>query len=507
MNDIEMDRSRRGFLGRLAAASAGIGVLGLLPGVVRSRLLAAGGSAAGNTLRLPGIFSGSSIVAAAGSQPVWADAQTNVLTLGGSYPAPTIRMRRGERFTVELRNSLAQPTNIHWHGLLVPADMDGHAMDVVQPGAARTYDFTVDQRAGIYWYHPHPDGMTGEQVFKGMAGFFIVEDDEERAIGLPSGEYEIPLVIQDRRQRTDRQFDYTLTMPDRMAGFLGDTILVNGTPDARAELAATVYRFRLLNGSNARVYKLAISDRRPFHVIGTDCGLLDRPYPVTSLFLAPGERVDLLVDFSSDAIGSSVRLVAETFDGALDATMQGWGGDILGVTIARNGPTHSIPATLVEYDRLDPSQASRTRTFRLKMVVPMPQSGMHTINDRVFDGARIDETVAANDVEIWELVNDTPDEPHPMHVHGAQFQIIDRAGEAVTDPKDMGWKDTVVVWPNQTVRVAVKFGPHAGMFIMHCHNLEHEDDGMMMNFMVNAASSGVGSPRPDGTMPDKLDLK
>jgi FtsP/CotA-like multicopper oxidase with cupredoxin domain len=476
---------------------------------LHSKLFALNGPSAsqvaGNVLRIPRLFTGDSIVASEHTQTVWSDMPTTVRTLGESYPAPTIRMKRGERFTATLRNTLQQPTNIHWHGLLVPADMDGHPMDVVTPGGTKTYDFMIDQRAGIYWYHPHPDTKTAGQVYKGMAGFFIVQDDEELALGLPSGAYEIPIVIQDRRMRADRAFDYTLAMADRMAGFLGDTILANGTPDAEAELAATVYRLRLLNGSNARVYKLAMSDQRQFHVSGTDCGLLDRPYTVSSLYLGPGERVDLLVDLSADTIGTSVRLVAETFDGAIDSTMQGWGGDILRMNVIAKGPEYSIPTSLVQYERLDPSKASRTRSFRLKMVVPMPPNGMHTINDRIFDGMRIDETVAANDVEIWELINDTPDEPHPMHLHGAQFQIIDRAGEAITDPKDMGWKDTVLVWPNETVRVAVKFGPHDGTFMMHCHNLEHEDDGMMMNFEVVRGSSDVRNDHVN--MPERMGLR
>ncbi|MEP7217288.1 MAG: multicopper oxidase family protein, partial [Bacteroidota bacterium] len=454
----------------------------------------------------PASFSGHSIVASSRAQTVWPDQPTTVWTLGGSYPAPTIRLKKGEQFSVMLTNNLEEPTNIHWHGLLVPAEMDGHAMDVVAPGSGKKYEFTIEQRAGIYWYHPHPDGSTGRQVYKGMAGFFIVEDDEEMALGLPSGNYEIPLVIQDRRIRTDRAFDYTLTMPDRMDGRLGDTILANGTPDAMFDAESTIYRFRLLNGSNARVYNIALSDHHDLHVIGTDCGLLDRLRSVQSFFLGPGERVDLLIDLSSYTIGSSVRLVAETFDNAIDWTTQGWGGDILTLNVMKEGPKRTLPTTLVSYEHLDPDNAIRTRSFSFKMVVPMPETGMHTINDLVYDGARVDLTVGAGDTEIWRLFNNS-DEPHPIHIHGAQFQILNRDGTGIDDPKDMGWKDTVILWGKQVVEVVVRFSTHTGMFLFHCHNLEHEDDGMMMNYEIMKAESGVGEPSPVDWSREKMELR
>ncbi len=486
------------------------GAIAALPFALRSKAIAKIpnelNSAGGNPLRLPSTIKGGIISAAVGAESVWADRMTSVWTLGGSYPAPTIRLKRGDRFQATLINSLEGPTNIHWHGLFVPPDMDGHPMDVVAPGASKNYDFVVDQRAGIYWYHPHPDMETGRQVFMGMAGFFIVEDDEERKLGLPNGEYEVPLVIQDRRERSDRVFDYTLMMPDMMAGLLGDTILANGTAQAELEVASTLYRFRLLNGSNARVYKLALSDGAMMHVIGTDGGLLDQAYPVKSFFLAPGERVDVLLDLSSYKVGDTVRLLAENFDGAIDWTMQGWGGDILTIKVARAGTPMGVPTTLVPLERLDPATAVTTRRFELKMIIPMPVTGMHTINGRVFEGERIDETVMAGDVEIWEFVN-TSDEPHPVHIHNAMFQIIDRDGKAPDSPKDFGWKDTVIAWGGQTVRVVVRFGSHDGVYIMHCHNLEHEDDGMMMNYKSLPRPSGVAENTPGSSTPTKIDLQ
>lgn len=506
----ELNRSRRAFLERLGTTVLWSGAIAAMPFAVRSKMLADTPNdpnlVGGNPLRLPSTITGGKISASVGTQSVWNDRATSVWMLGGSYPAPTIRLKRGDRFQASLTNSLEMPTNIHWHGLFVPPDMDGHPMDVVAPGATKNYDFAVDQRAGIYWYHPHPDMETGRQVYMGMAGFFIVEDDEERALGLPSGEYEIPLVIQDRRDRSDRAFDYTLQMPDMMAGMLGDTILANGTPNAEVEVASTLYRFRLLNGSNARVYNLALSDGAMMYVIGTDGGLLDRSYPVKSFFLAPGERVDLLIDLSSYKVGDTVRLVAENFDGAINWRMQGWGGDVLALKVARAGTPMAVPSTLVSLERLNPDQAVATRTFELKMIIPMPVTGMHTINGRVFEGDRIDETVMAGDVEIWEFVN-TSDEPHPIHIHNAMFQVIDRDGKAPDSPKDFGWKDTVIVWGAQKVRVAVRFGAHDGLYILHCHNLEHEDDGMMMNYKSLPRSSGVTEETNKSSASTKIDLR
>ncbi len=501
MNSNDTSLSRRRFIERLLTSAF---VTVVAPALPTRALFAAVKPAAAppptNALRLPTAFTGGEIAARASSAFVWPDRATELRMLGGSYPGPTINVRRGEQFSATLRNDLDEPTNIHWHGLLAPANMDGHPMDTVEPGATHTYTYAVDQRAGTYWYHPHPDKRTGKQVFTGMAGFFIVRDDDEDALDLPSGAYEIPLLIQDRSARSDRAFDYTLTMPDRMSGKLGDTILANGTPDAAVDLEATLYRFRLLNGSNARVYKIAVSDGRPMHIIGTDGGLIDRPAAASSFFFGPGERVDLLLDLSNDASGTSIRLLAETFDGAIDATMQGWGADILRINVGARGPLRTLPVALPPLESIDPATALRTRRFTLKMVIPMPEDGMHTINDLVFDGMRIDETVTADTVEIWEFVNDS-DEPHPVHLHGARFQILTRDGAPVDEPKDRGWKDTAIVWGRQTVRVAVLFGPHSGTYILHCHNLEHEDDGMMLNIAVVAPASGVdGADFPEGAV-------
>jgi FtsP/CotA-like multicopper oxidase with cupredoxin domain len=450
----------------------------------------------GEPLRIPPTFSGGTITASVVQQRIWPDASTEVWAFGGTYPAPTIRVRRGDAFAVRLLNQLDEPTNIHWHGLTIPANMDGYPSDVAPPGGSFDYAFTVEQRAGVYWYHPHPDMRTGPQVYKGMAGLFIVEDDEEAALGLPGGEFEVPLLIQDRRSSPERTFDYTLSDDDHLDGYLGDTVLVNGTPDPYLEVAAGLYRFRVLNGSNARVFDLALADGSPMLVIGTDGGLLDQPYEASFLYLAPAERVDLLIDFSRYNVGDSVMLRSLDFGGT-SGRKQGVALPVLRFDVTRPGEgTVHVPAALTPYERLDPAQAVRSRKFTMRIDHSTTPVG-HTINGLMFDMERIDERVGRGDLELWTFEN-ISFLHHPMHLHGAQFQVISRnGGKNPLAPRDYGWKDTIYVRPFESVQVAVRFASWLGKFLVHCHNLEHEDHGMMLNFEVGLeGSSGVEEEEP-----------
>jgi blue copper oxidase len=433
--------------------------------------------AAPSTLRFPPSFGGGVLPAAPSVHEVWSGSTTPLWTLGGSYPSPTIRVRSGDFLDVRLQNGLPEATNIHWHGLVVPPEMDGFPTDLVLPGQARTYAFRVLQRAGTYWYHPHTDGRTGAQVYAGMAGLLIVEDDEETALGLPSGPFDVPLMIQDRRLTPDRSFAYRLTPMDRMTGYLGDTVLVNGTPEARLSVARGLYRFRLLNGSNARVYRLGFADGRRFQVIATDGGLLDRAVETGAVDLGPGERLELLVDFSPSAAGSTVVLRSLPLAGAGELT-------VLRLEVS-SSPGHSAPApsSLVRLERLDPSRAVRLRTFDFGMGMGMGMMGGVTINGRSFDPRRIDARVPRGETEIWEIRN-VSQEFHPFHVHATQFQVLSRSGGAPLGPQDLGWKDTVLTWPGETVRIVLRFEQYPGLFVLHCHNLEHEDAGMMSAFEV-----------------------
>ena len=489
----EIERMRRRDWIRNAVA-AGLGASAV-------RVLGAGGGAllplldtavtSAGPLRPPPDLVGP-LVATPATGVVWPGRSTSLLTLGGTYPSPTLRARRGDVFDLRLENRLSEATNIHWHGLAPPAEADGYPTDLVLPGSARQYRFQIAERAGTYWYHPHPDRRTGAQVYGGMAGFFIIEDDDERDLGLPAGEQDVPLLLQDRRRTTDRSFRYAPTPMDVMTGLLGDAVLVNGTPDAELSVAATAYRFRLLNGSNSRIFRVAFDDGRAFQVIAGDGGLLERPVASTALFLGPGERVEMLVDFSRDPIGGSPRLVSLPFstgEGGMGPGMgmgatsaQGAAFSLLRLAVQRRGPaTAPTPAQLVPFPRLDPGRAEVRRRFVMDMRMP-PFAGAFTINGRSFDAGRVDVRVERGVVEAWEVVN-ASSEPHPFHVHATQFQVVSRSSGPL-GAHERGPKDTVLVWPGETVQLAMRFEHHAGLYVLHCHNLEHEDAGMMLNLEV-----------------------
>ena len=440
----------------------------------------------------------------------------SIQTLSNSYLGPIFRVKKGQRVQVRLKNELPDPTIIHWHGLLIPEEMDGHPRYAIAPGASFEYDFQVINRAGMYWFHPHPHGLTAVQVYYGLAGLFIVSDDEEVALGLPAGEYDLPLVIQDRTFDSQNEMVYLANgMMDSMIGFLGDTILVNGAPNAALDVKASAYRLRLLNGSNSRIYKLAWQDGTPLTVIATDGGLLEASVTRDYITLAPGERVEVWTDFSGRT-GSEMRLVSLPFSGFDNGGGMMGGGfslpngtpfDILNLKVGEKGADVSpLPAQISTITRHRVEEAvnrNNPRSFTLAM-----QGMIHTINGRVFemDSVARDEIVRLGDLEVWEFANieggggggmgmgmmNMP-MPHPMHVHGVQFQILSRQLKQGNESTyqglsggfvDDGWKDTVLVMPGEKVQVLVRFESYAGTFLYHCHNLEHEDAGMMRNYEV-----------------------
>ena len=427
-----------------------------------------------------------------------------------SYLGPTIKARRGEKVRIRFQNRLPEETIVHWHGLHVPAIMDGHPRYAVPPGAFYLYEFEVKNRAGTYWYHPHPHGRTGPQVYHGLAGLFIVSDAEEGAAGLPDGESDIALVIQDRIFGPDNQLVYRSGhRMAQMTGFLGDRILVNGRPDFTLPAAAGPHRLRLLNGSNARIYRLAWADGRPLTVIGTDGGLLARPVQRRYAFLSPGERLEIWADFSDRPVGSETALVSLPFaGGGMRAGRMGSGMMMGGrrgagpglpngapftlfrIHVTRQGKNRgSLPERLSEPARLrdaEMADASRPKPFHLTM-----QHMQWSINGRVFQMEAVapDEMVRLGSREIWEFSNiggmmPMMDMPHPMHLHGKQFRIIARSGVRHEGYVDEGWKDTVLLMPGERVRILVEFGDYPGLFLYHCHNLEHGDMGMMRNYFV-----------------------
>jgi FtsP/CotA-like multicopper oxidase with cupredoxin domain len=455
-------------------------------------------------------------------------------TLPDTYVGPILRVRRGQRLRITFINDLPereQESVIHWHGLHVPPEQDGQPQHAVAPGQRRVYDFTVTDRAGTYWFHPHPHGLTGEQVYRGMAGLLIVSDDEEAALGLPTGAQDVPLVLQDRTLDGRNQLVYLNAdsrgghmghggmgdMMARMMGFLGQEVLVNGRPDATLEAVTGAYRLRLLNGSNARIFKLAWSDGTPLEVIGTDGGLLPRPLQRPFVMLAPGERVELWADWRSRRVGEELALMSQSFEGAEFHAMGGMAGateapplgaamSLLRVRFVRQeadaaAGTVALPETLTPLAHLraaDAVNADHPRRF-----VITARGMQFLFNGRTYEMGAVaeDEIVRLGDTEVWEFVNarnpgnmmEPEGMAHPIHIHGVQFSVLGR--EVVPELRggwetvrqgyvDEGWKDTVLMMPGETLRLALRFEDYAGDYLYHCHNLEHEDSGMMRHYRV-----------------------
>ena len=436
---------------------------------------------------------------------------------GKAYQNPILRVESGSRFQATLHNALPEPTIIHWHGLHTSAAMDGNPASTIAPGSRYEYDFTVNNRGGTYWYHSHAHELTAEQAYGGLASFFLVEDEDQRrlsnALDLRLGETDIPIVIQDKRFDAAGKMLYQPNMGDSMMGWLGDVILANLTPNAYLTVTPRIYRFRLLNGSNSRIYRLAFHKGKTplnFSVIGTDGGLLDQPYSVSEAFLAPGERLDVLFDAGQAQPGEAVFLKSLEFDDMEDegSGMGGMGG-MMGESSSRlpmGAEFNILKLAVIAGERgvtTPPAALSEVRAIRIvgapKRKIELSMAGMRfLINGRSYRMDEISLEVKRGAVEIWSISNPAQGMPHPMHIHGFSFQVVERLnspsqmssggrfdrGRTVSD---LGWKDTVLVWPGETVNVAVDFAhdfPGSQDYVFHCHNLEHEDAGMMINYRI-----------------------
>ena len=428
--------------------------------------------------------------------------RADVWTLNGSFPGPTLRIARGETARILLENELPEETILHWHGLNVPEVADGHPRFAIRPGETYRYEFDVRDRAGLYWYHPHTHGRTAPQTYKGMAGLLIVEDEEEEALQLPRDEYEIPLVLQDKRLGTAGSLEYEAAMgPDVMLGYLGDTAFANGVTDSFVEVTRSTYRLRILNASNARIFDLGLSTGDGMMLLGTDGGLLEEPVALDRIMMGTGERADLLVDFSRFSPGDRVILRSLPFQipgmmgmgmgrggpgmgrgrGMMGGLPQGAGMDLVEFVVT-GGPRNEggpLPSRLSRIQGPQVAADTRQREFRFSSMMMQ-----HTINGRAFELDRIDQRVPRGRTEVWSIWNDS-ELPHPVHIHVGQFRVVSRTGgRNRLMPWERGLKDTVLVLPGERVDVAVRFDHYTGVFLLHCHNLEHEDMGMMTNFSV-----------------------
>ncbi len=496
--------------------------------------------------RVPILSSGPATEVQKYSAAVLKGPQNTLQQLPGNYLGPVLNLRKGQKVRVFFTNKLSEPNIIHWHGMHVPQHSDGHPMYSIQPGEQFVYEFEVLNRAGTSFYHSHAHDLTAEQVYRGLAGLIVVRDEDR--LDLPRGEYDLPLVIQDRSFNENNQVQYLNMMRERVMGFLGDTILVNGKPNAEFVVKSRAYRFRALNGSNSRIYKLGWEDGTPLVAIGTDAGLLAKPEKRPYIMLAPGERVDLWLDFSGRAVGSKLVMYSLPYSGAMPAmydrmhNRQGGGMGMMHHGLAQGGKfpiatfkvgekvgdSPKLSEKLVPFQRLtlnDVDNAEHPLPIAISMRHMTPMlNGMTFAMDRVVDF----EKVALGSIKKIRIYHDhgahggmgmmggmrhgqggdsegdghsmggmgggMMDMAHPIHLHGQQYQILRRNTDGVRKEDyatvkdgfiDSGWKDTVLVMPGEEVEIIKPFQDYKGLFLYHCHNLEHEDMGMMRQYLVS----------------------
>ncbi len=448
---------------------------------------------------------------------------TPMYRYNGIQLPPIIRAKRGDEMFLTLVNELADVTTIHWHGAKVPGPEDGGPTEPVGPNSTRTYHFTVDQPAAPLWFHPHPHGQTAEQVYRGLAGVLMLSDDIDDQLRqnmlVPALEHDIPILVQDRLFEAEVSGERQLTYnDDHMSGFgmMGGTTLINGVELPKLNVETRQYTLRLYNASNSRTYDFALSDGRTFSVVGSDGGWLPQPVAVDHILLSAGERAAIVVNFGADQPGDRVMLVSRPFMGGtaigmsqFDSSQQhsgmgGMGGNHHGgmngsgepmfagegSDIMRFDVATAITDDVQLYDRLPDNAQIWTRlteqdaTAERSFVMSWSQTaGRFLINGKEYTENVVDERVEAGAIEVWEITNISP-VPHPFHAHAIQWQVLDRNNNEPSGA-ELGWKDTVLVNPGDTVRIIGRFEPvNVGKYVYHCHILEHEDAGMMGVFEV-----------------------
>lgn len=465
------------------------------------------GQAYNNQLFIPPVLSGTNFNLSFNSatRQFFPGLTTDTYGINGNYLGPTLIFQKNDSVFINVTNNLPEVTSCHWHGLHVPALYDGGPHTTIDPGTTWYAHFKVLNNAGTYWYHPHVHMNTLPQVNRGLAGMIIIKDSAEALLNLPRdyGVDDIPVILQDKKYSISGQM---------LPNALGDSMQVNGTIHPYLNCPAQVVRLRLLNGSNARVYDLGFSDQRNFYVIGNDGGLIDQPFATNRLLLANGERVEILVDLSADTIGSSFMLrsfaseMAIDIPGAITGTMGGNGPleavdfDIMQMNVVAPtaNPVLTIPATLVTLSPWDPAHANRIRSREISGMGMVSGQGNFMMDNASYDHMTINDTMQLNDIEVWNISNNS-NMTHPLHIHDIQFYILNRNG-AGPGMYEKGLKDVVLVKPGETVTLITKFEDFSDdtvPYMYHCHNLAHEDMGMMLQFIVTSGISGVGSVDKD----------
>lgn len=480
------------FAGRFAGRTVGLALPAFLAGMLAGLLMPVSGAAAQqapgttpfaeppvleNRAQQPGHVE-VTLTAAPARVELLDGVETEVLAFNGSVPGPTLELAEGDRVTVHFRNELDRPTTVHWHGLHLPFRSDGSPFHPVAPGDVFTYEFTVHPgTAGTYWYHPHPHHDTGNQVARGLFGAVVVQAPGDP---LPAAIQERLLILSDNRFTPGGMIDFAeagtrQARADAENGREGDVLFVNGQIMPELAMApGELQRWRIINASSARTYRLELEGKTLLH-IGSDGGLFARPDAVHEILLAGGERAELLVRGGEEP-GESTLLRSLPYDRYLPQTRPTTWTDTLDlmairVSTARGGGAPAaasprLPGELRPVPVLDPATATRTRTMTLTK---------DRINGRMMDMGRIDATSHLGSTEVWEIEN-LVGMDHTFHLHGFQFQLLEDDGSVAKEPR---WKDVVNVPRRSTVRFVVRFDRYPGLWMFHCHILEHEDAGMM----------------------------
>lgn len=407
------------------------------------------------------------LVAQYGKSQILPNMTTDTLGYNGDYLGPVIKLRRGEQVNMHVTNDLAEATSVHWHGLIVGGHEDGGPHQLIQAGATWEPSFVVNQPAATLWFHPHVIGTTASQVYYGLAGMIILEDDESDELNLPNayGINDFPLILQDRSFNEEGNFDYVTTMMD---GAIGDRVLINGALNPSLRIGPEKIRLRILNGANASNFTLKLTDKLSWYQIGSDGGLLEKPITMEEVFISPGERAEMVIDFSGFREGDQIDLISD------DQSI---------MTFIIGGPPHAaadLPQDLVNIEPLVADYDVISQT-----VILDGMGHMVSINGKKYDMDRIDAISSVGSTDLWEVVNQSGmmhSMGHPFHIHGVQFQIVKRSLGGLAD-QEKGWKDTVYIRPNESVYLLVRFDLE-GIYMYHCHILEHEEDGMMAQILV-----------------------
>ena len=434
-------------------------------------------------------------------------ASTNTMAYNNNASlGPTLILQKGTTVQMHVKNDLADSTTVHWHGMHLPAIMDGGPYQPIAPGTKWNPTWVVKNNAATYWYHPHLHMKTTDHLVMGLTGMIIVRDATEKALNLPRtyGVDDIPLILNDKRfNSTSNQFEVS---------HFGDTMMCNGTLHAQYNIPAQVIRFRLLDAATERSYNIGFSDDRTFYVAASDAGLLNKPVAVKSYILSPGERIEILVDFSAQE-NQSITLRAlnsklpngiagsEPDNNNTPPTLRNKLGhrdfDILrlNITTKKINAVTSIPSTLVTNSSIDSASASVTRKINITdggTNCSIPSYGCYKMNSKYHDMNRIDYKIKKDATEIWEISNNS-NIAHPFHIHDISFKILSKTDGALTEC-DKGWKDVVLVRKGATVRLIATFADYADSvhpYMYHCHISMHEDAGMMGQFVVMPKNAGA----------------